>query len=178
MARFQYQLRMSARPRGRHAPITCVDMPVMPPSPTTRVAQLKKYGEQVNNILSTNNIVGIQLQQKESLENPRKVLFLKYEEIKEEPDVQLRRIAAFLGCTFSEEEEEGGVVGGISRLCSFERLSNLEVNKTGKSYYSPNNVYFRKGEVGDWRNHLTDEMTIKLDQIVEEKFKGTGLKLC
>nr|GMD81690.1 cytosolic sulfotransferase 12-like [Ipomoea batatas] len=115
---------------------------------------------------------------KESLENPGKVLFLKYEEIKEEPDVQLRRIAAFLGCPFSEEEEEGGVVGGISRLCSFERLSNLEVNKTGKSYYSPNNVYFRKGKVGDWRNHLTDEMTIKLDQIVEEKFKGTGLKLC
>nr|GMD75414.1 cytosolic sulfotransferase 12-like [Ipomoea batatas] len=116
---------------------------------------------------------------KESSENPRKVLFLKYEEIKEEPDVQLRRIAAFLGCPFSEEEEESGVVGGISRLCSFERLSNLEVNKTGKSYHrqAGNHVYFRKGEVGDWRNHLTDEMATRLDQIVEEKFKGTGLKL-
>ncbi|XP_019180992.1 PREDICTED: cytosolic sulfotransferase 5-like isoform X4 [Ipomoea nil] len=115
---------------------------------------------------------------KESLENPGKVLFLKYEEIKEEPEVELRRIAGFLGCPFSEEEEEGGVVGGISRLCSFESLSNLEVNKTGKCLFfgRPNNVYFRKGKVGDWRNHLTDEMAGKLDQIVEEKFKGTGLK--
>nr|GMD80373.1 cytosolic sulfotransferase 12-like [Ipomoea batatas] len=114
---------------------------------------------------------------KESLENPTNVLFLKYEEIKEEPDVQLRRIAEFLNCPFSEEEEESGVVGGISRLCSFESLSNLEVNKTGKSSHRPNNVFFRKGKVGDWRNHLTDEMANRLDQIVEEKFKGTGLKL-
>nr|GMD75412.1 cytosolic sulfotransferase 12-like [Ipomoea batatas] len=115
---------------------------------------------------------------KESLENPSQVLFLKYEEIKEEPDVHLRRMAAFLECPFSEEEEECGVVGGISRLCSFESLSSLEVKKTGKSYDRPagNNVFFRKGKVGDWRNHLTDEMATKLDQIVEEKFKGTGLK--
>nr|GMD80378.1 cytosolic sulfotransferase 5 [Ipomoea batatas] len=33
-----------------------------------------------------------------------------------------------------------------------------------------------KGKVGDWRNYLTDEMARRLDQIVEEKFKGTGLK--
>nr|GMC87654.1 cytosolic sulfotransferase 12-like [Ipomoea batatas]GMC89963.1 cytosolic sulfotransferase 12-like [Ipomoea batatas]GME00683.1 cytosolic sulfotransferase 12-like [Ipomoea batatas] len=115
---------------------------------------------------------------KESLENPSQVLFLKYEEIKEEPDVQLRRIAAFLGCPFSEEEEKSGVIGGISRLCSFESLSNLEVNKTGKcsAFGNSNNVFFRKGKVGDWRNHLTDEMATRLDQIVEEKFKGTRLK--
>nr|GLL43516.1 cytosolic sulfotransferase 12-like isoform X1 [Ipomoea trifida] len=115
---------------------------------------------------------------KESSENPRKVLFLKYEEIKEEPDVQLRRIAAFLDCPFSEEEEKCGVVDGILRLCSFESLSNLEVNKTrgNRGLYS-NNVFFRKGKVGDWRNHMSDEMASRIDQIVDEKFKGTGLKL-
>ncbi|XP_019180990.1 PREDICTED: cytosolic sulfotransferase 12-like isoform X1 [Ipomoea nil] len=115
---------------------------------------------------------------KESLENPRKVLFLKYEEIKEEPEVHLRRMAAFLECPFSEEEEECGVVGGILRLCSFESLSNLEVNKTGKGSYfgNSNNLFFRNGKVGDWRNHLTDEMATRLDQIVEQKFKGTGFK--
>ncbi|XP_031097258.1 cytosolic sulfotransferase 12-like [Ipomoea triloba] len=115
---------------------------------------------------------------KESLENPRKVLFLKYEEIKDRPHVHLKRIAAFLDCPFSEEEE-CGVVDGILRLCSFERLSNLEVNKTGKTVFmqAGNNLFFRKGKVGDWRNYLTDEMASRLDQIVDEKFKGTGLKL-
>nr|GLL40224.1 cytosolic sulfotransferase 12-like isoform X1 [Ipomoea trifida] len=116
---------------------------------------------------------------KESLENPSKVLFLKYEEIKEESDVHLKRIAAFLDCPFSEEEEECGVVDGILRLCSFESLSNLEVNKTGKTIFrqTGNHAFFRKGKVGDWRNHMSDEMASRLDQIVDEKFKGTGLNL-
>nr|GMD77212.1 cytosolic sulfotransferase 12-like [Ipomoea batatas] len=115
---------------------------------------------------------------KESLENPGKVLFFKYEEMKKEPEAHLRQMAAFLGCSFSEEEEECGVVSGILRLCSFERLSNLEVNKSvvNGAIGVENGVFFRKGKVGDWRNHLTDEMATKLDQIVKEKFKGTGLK--
>nr|GME15933.1 cytosolic sulfotransferase 12-like [Ipomoea batatas] len=115
---------------------------------------------------------------KESLENPEKVLFFKYEEMKKEPEDHLRRMAAFLGCPFSEEEEDCGLVSGILRLCSFERLSNLEVNKSvvNGAIGVENGVFFRKGKVGDWRNHLTDEMATKLDQIVEEKFKGTRLK--
>ncbi|XP_019180997.1 PREDICTED: cytosolic sulfotransferase 12-like [Ipomoea nil] len=114
---------------------------------------------------------------KESSENPRKVLFVKYEEMKEKPEVHLRRLAAFLGCPFSEEEEEGGVVGEILRLCSFDNLSGLEVNRSGKGVFgTTNSVMFRKGEVGDWRNHLTDEMASRVDQIVEEKFNGSGLK--
>ncbi|XP_019180998.1 PREDICTED: cytosolic sulfotransferase 12-like [Ipomoea nil] len=116
---------------------------------------------------------------KESLENPGKVLFLKYEEMKKEPEVHLRRMAAFLGCPFSEEEEECGVVSGILRLCSFESLSNLEVNKTSVNgdLGVENGVLFRKGKVGDWSNHMTEEMARRLDQIVQEKFTGTGLML-
>jgi hypothetical protein len=40
---------------------------------------------------------------KESLENPQKVLFLKYEEMKEQPIANLRRLAEFLRCPFSPE---------------------------------------------------------------------------
>ncbi|TVU05153.1 hypothetical protein EJB05_48305, partial [Eragrostis curvula] len=31
------------------------------------------------------------------------------------------------------------------------------------------------GKVGDWQNHLTEEMAQKLDCIIEEKLKGSGL---
>jgi hypothetical protein len=37
--------------------------------------------------------------------------------------------------------------------------------------------FFRKGIVGDWKNHLTPEMATRLDQITEQKLKDTGLKL-
>jgi hypothetical protein len=117
---------------------------------------------------------------KESLENPQKVLFLKYEEMKEQPIANLRWLAEFLGCPFSSEEEAKGIVNDISRLCSFDNLSFLGVNKNGKSLYGgENNAYFRRGQVGDSKNLLTAEvlrMIEKLDHITEKKFHDTGLR--
>lgn len=115
---------------------------------------------------------------KVSLENPEKVLFLKYEDCKKEPKVLLRRLSEFLGCPFSQEEETCGVIGEILKLCSFENLSNLEVNRTGKLPSGEENcTFFRRGEVGDSVNHLTAEMLEKMDQITEQKFKRWGLNL-
>ncbi|KAK7837330.1 cytosolic sulfotransferase 5 [Quercus suber] len=114
---------------------------------------------------------------KESLENPERVLFLKFEEMKEQPTTHLRKLAEFLGCPLSSEEEAKGVGDDILRLCSFDNLSNVEVNKSGKlSSGEENSKFFRRGEVGDWVNHLTDEMIEKLDRITQEKFRGSGLK--
>lgn len=112
-----------------------------------------------------------------SLENPEKVFFMTYEDMKEEPVVHLRKLAAFLGCPFSVEEETEGLVD-ILRMCSFENLSNLEVNKEGRLPAGvESKVFFRKGEVGDWKNHLTVEMVERMEQISGEKFRGSGLRL-
>ncbi|OIS95876.1 PREDICTED: cytosolic sulfotransferase 12-like [Nicotiana attenuata] len=114
---------------------------------------------------------------KESLKNHTRVLFLMYEQIKEKPEIQLKRLAEFLECPFSTEEETSGVVDEIVKLCSFENLSNLEVNKNEKlSTGVENKVFFRRGEVGDWKNYFTTEMVEKLDHIIEQKIQGSGLK--
>ncbi|OMO91322.1 hypothetical protein COLO4_18455 [Corchorus olitorius] len=68
---------------------------------------------------------------KPSLENPERVLFFKYEELKADPRNRLRRIADFIGCPTSMEEEMFDLVDEILELCSFDHLSNLEVNRTG-----------------------------------------------
>ena len=97
--------------------------------------------------------------------------------MKEQPTAHLRKLAEFLGCPLSSEEEAKGVGDDILRLCSFDNLSNLEVNKSEKlSSGEENSKFFRRGEVGDWMNHLTDEMIEKLDRITQEKFHGTELK--
>ncbi|CAG7878911.1 unnamed protein product [Brassica rapa] len=111
-----------------------------------------------------------------SLEDPSRVLFMKYEEMKEEPYAQLKRLAEFFGCPFTEEEEESGGVEKILELCSLPSLSDLEINKSGKNVNGVDyKFYFRKGEVGDSKNHLTPEMESKIDMIIEEKLKGSGL---
>ncbi|PIN16090.1 Sulfotransferase [Handroanthus impetiginosus] len=111
-----------------------------------------------------------------SKENPDRVLFFKFEDLKEKPGLLIRRLAEFLGCPFSAGEEESGLVDEILKFCSFENLSALEINKNGKlSSGVENKVFFRQGVVGDWRNYLANEMAEKIDKITEEKFNGSGL---
>ncbi|RZC75787.1 hypothetical protein C5167_000184 [Papaver somniferum] len=112
---------------------------------------------------------------KESLENPHKVLFMKYEDLKKERKTQLKRLAEFIGCSFTLEEERQGVIEDVSSLCSFEHLKNLDVNKNGSRKRTVNKAYFRKGEIGDWENHLTPQMVKRLDSLMEEKLQGSGL---
>ncbi|XP_058744532.1 cytosolic sulfotransferase 12-like [Vicia villosa] len=114
---------------------------------------------------------------KKSLESSEKVMFLTYEEMKMKPDFYLKEIAKFLECPFSKEEEAKGVVEDILYLCSFEKLSNLEVNKIGKTTSNEieTKAFFRLGQVGDWENILTTEMIEQINTITEKKFAKHGL---
>ncbi|KAG6398998.1 hypothetical protein SASPL_140471 [Salvia splendens] len=111
-----------------------------------------------------------------SLEEPERVLFVRYEDVKEEGAVQVRRMAEFLECGFSAEEEEEGVVDRILELSSFESMRGSEVNRVGRLGNGiENKHFFREGVVGDWKNCLSAQMAQELDGIVEEKFGGAGL---
>ncbi|KAJ8554201.1 hypothetical protein K7X08_024879 [Anisodus acutangulus] len=103
--------------------------------------------------------------------------FLTYEDMKKYPIVCLTKLAKFLDKPFCLEEEREEVVQEIVRLCSFDNLSSLEVNQTGVQHFSPqfaveNRHFLRKGQVGDWRNHLTLEMAEQLDEITRQKLRG------
>ncbi|KAI4332925.1 hypothetical protein L6164_017794 [Bauhinia variegata] len=123
---------------------------------------------------------------KESIENPNKVLFLKYEDLKEDIIHQMKRLAEFIGFPFSPDELKQGVVEDISKLCSLNVLKDLEVNKNGKHSFSdvnkngkhnfvPNKSFYRKGEVGDWVNHFSPSMLERLNKMIEGKFKDSSL---
>ncbi|XP_071687425.1 cytosolic sulfotransferase 13-like [Rutidosis leptorrhynchoides] len=108
---------------------------------------------------------------KASLEHPTRIMFLTYENMINDSENNVKRLAEFLGYPFTEEEKANGVLQEIVKLCSFENLS--EVNKNGKTCGGvPKNAFFRQGKVGDWSNYLTDEMSNVIDQITLEKFNG------
>ncbi|KAF2325487.1 hypothetical protein GH714_029489 [Hevea brasiliensis] len=105
-------------------------------------------------------------------------IVLEVRGLEEKPKALLRRLSEFLGCPFSQEEENYGVTDEILNLCSFDKLSNLEVNKTGKLPSGEENcTFFRRGEVGDSMNYLTADMLEKMDRITEQKLKSCGLSL-
>jgi hypothetical protein len=119
----------------------------------------------------------------ESLARPEEVMFLRYEEIVSDPLKVVMNLACFLGVPFTEEEEKSGLAEQIVRFCSFESLRNLDGNKAGggveraggKIFLEASSL-FRKGKVGDWVNHMSKDMGEKMDLLVKEKFKGSGLE--
>ncbi|KAL4602180.1 hypothetical protein ACB092_10G035000 [Castanea dentata] len=123
-----------------------------------------------------------------SLESPEKILLIKFEDLKNETEYWIKKLAQFIGYPFSLEEEDEGMVQKIKNLCDFENMTSLEVNKNGvmtlafeikkdevNTHKVKNSTFFRKGEVGDWKNHLTQAMATQLDQITEQKLNSYGL---
>ncbi|KAJ3707991.1 hypothetical protein LUZ61_011696 [Rhynchospora tenuis] len=116
----------------------------------------------------------------ESLKRPNKILFLRYEDMLADPLESVKRVANFVGHPFTKEEEIEGVIDKIVDICSFNKLTGLDVNKKregGDKLIDINHTFFRKGLAGDWKNHLTMEMAERLDNITRLKLEGSGLNL-
>ncbi|KAL2326310.1 hypothetical protein Fmac_025368 [Flemingia macrophylla] len=113
---------------------------------------------------------------KESIDRPNKVLFLKYEDLKDDISFHVKRVAEFLGCPFTQDEEISGLIESVINLSSFEKMKDLEVNKSGTTVMNVEKKYFfRKAEVGDWVNYFSLPMRETLSKFIEEKFSGSGL---
>ena len=90
-----------------------------------------------------------------------------------DPVEGVRKLARFVGQPFSPAEEEAGAATDVARLCSFDTLSSLEINRPAAAAHCGNDWYFRKGEAGDWANHMTLDMARR--RIIKEKLRGSGL---
>ncbi|CAN1185304.1 Flavonol sulfotransferase-like [Linum perenne] len=68
-----------------------------------------------------------------SQRSAEKVMFIKYEDLRHYPKPHVRKLASFLGKPFGDHNDDAQVENVIWRS-SFDRLKDLDVNKTGKSY--------------------------------------------
>lgn len=112
----------------------------------------------------------------ESKRNPNQVMFVTYEDLQADCVGWVKRLGLFLGCSTPLLEENAQK---IAEKCSFNVLSNLQVNKKGKvgtrKYGMKNAFFFREGKVGEWKKHFTPQMEERIYSEIEQKLISHGL---
>lgn len=108
--------------------------------------------------------------------NHPNMLFLFYEDMKKDLPAVIRRTAAFLGKSLTEEQISGLTEHlSISKFRSNPSMEFSLDKLIGKSKEGMNN-FFRQGESGRWREEFTPELNAKADKWIEEHEKNTDLR--
>lgn len=110
--------------------------------------------------------------------NDPNVLFLKYEDMKRDLTGTIAKCAHFLGVESKISEKD------VVELCdhlNFDRMQkNPAVNIDSYLHLhrdSEKGVQFiRKGQIGDWKNYMTAELSARFDEWTRQNTDGTGLE--
>ena len=100
-------------------------------------------------------------------ENPN-VCFVFYEDMKENIHKETRRVVQFLGIDLTDDQIQFVVDRANFDAMKKKRMVIDKNEEEGKGH-------FRKGVVGDWRSHFSEEQAQYVDKLTAEKLEGTGL---
>jgi len=108
----------------------------------------------------------------EASKQDQNILFLKYEDMKINLAENVAKIGAFLNIQADSEL--------IDRVVTSSSFKSMASGQNTNFDWIPQRAgvpsHFRKGDIGDWRNRLTEEQSQQLDAVFMEKMQGTGLQ--
>jgi hypothetical protein len=101
-----------------------------------------------------------------------RILFLKYEDMKHDHAGNVAKLASFL-----DLQADSQLIDTVVALSSFKSMTS---NETTNFDWVPQRAdvpkHFRKGDIGDWRNHFSGEQSQQMDTWFMKNIKGTGLQ--
>ncbi|KAI8492453.1 hypothetical protein Bbelb_299060 [Branchiostoma belcheri] len=107
------------------------------------------------------------------------MLFIKYEDLKQDLRGHVVKIADFLGKTLSDRRIDEVVTNCTFRAMKKNPSTNFTRDPTIQEAFSKAKgsgiEFIRKGEVGDWKNWFSAEENETLEAIHREKMAGTDL---
>ena len=102
----------------------------------------------------------------------KNILFLKYEDMKHDHAGNVAKLASFL-----DLHADPQLIDTVVALSSFKSMtSNENTNFDWVPQKADKPKHFRKGDIGDWRNHFSPEQSQQMDALFMEKMKGIGLQ--
>ncbi|XP_069811667.1 sulfotransferase 6B1-like [Dendropsophus ebraccatus] len=96
----------------------------------------------------------------------KNVLFLTFEEMKLDLPANIRKICDFYGINLTDEQ-----ILQVEEKTTFKSMKE----KSGATHGNLGNVFFRKGEIGDWKSLFTEEQSKEVDAKFEEFLAGTKI---
>ncbi|XP_028828276.1 sulfotransferase 6B1-like [Denticeps clupeoides] len=102
----------------------------------------------------------------EKLLDEPNVKMITYEDLKEDLAEGIRQVSQFFGLPLMEEQ-----IRAIAAEGTFSAMSR-HAHKTHGDF---GKVIFRKGEVGDWKNHFTEAQSRQMDEEFTRRLAGTRL---
>ncbi|XP_072516298.1 sulfotransferase 6B1 [Salminus brasiliensis] len=94
------------------------------------------------------------------------VLIVTFEELKENAPEGIKKIADFFNFPLTDEQ-----VSTIAKETTFSAMQENSKNSHGNFA----STFFRKGEVGDWKNHFNEAQSKQMDEEFQKKLAGTKL---
>lgn len=105
-----------------------------------------------------------------------RIMYITYEEMKEDLPAALRRIASFLGKNLSDE-----IIHKIAENCSFKAMKENPMSNFSlvpKIYMdSDKSPFLRKGVAGDWKNHFSPEQLSRFSSVINKELEGESFSL-
>ncbi|KFM64916.1 Sulfotransferase 1C2, partial [Stegodyphus mimosarum] len=131
--------------------------------------------------------------------NDPNVLLLTYEEMKKDAKKAFFTIAKFLGDSYYKDLLDKNILENCLKHSDFKYMKSLgmffpsfdEIQKDAKKFaeeigkidrenaksYKVREVnFFRKGEIGDWKNHFSQVQIERFNEYMSKKLKGTELE--
>lgn len=90
---------------------------------------------------------------------PLPVHVVRYEDMSYEPTATFRGVLQFL-----QEPDDAQRLQRAIRFSSFDELRHQEDTHGFRERTAPNDTFFRKGKVGNWREHLSDAQVARIVQ--------------
>lgn len=106
------------------------------------------------------------------------VLFLKYEDMKKDLASTIYMCAKFLGVENSISDKD------VAQMCDHLKFDRMQKNPAVniKSYLPMNGdsdqsvQFIRKGQIGDWKNYMSSELSARFDEWTRKHTEGTELE--